>query len=49
MERAKCRARDWDVSRILEIAALPLIRFPVTRFFEPAQIAKHLLAKLNSV
>ena len=40
-------ARDRDVNRILEIAALPLVRFPVRPFFDPAEIAKQLMAKLS--
>jgi hypothetical protein len=39
-------ARDRDVNRILEIAALPLVRFPVTRFFDAAEIAGQILATL---
>jgi Protein of unknown function (DUF2726) len=42
-------ARDRDVDRILEIAALPLVRFPVRPVFNATEIAKQLLAKLNPV
>lgn len=41
-------ARDRDVNRILKIAALPLVRIPVTRSFDPSAIAKKLLATLPS-
>jgi len=41
-------ARDRDVNRILEIAALPLLRFPVRRTYNRAEIAKQLLAKLRT-
>lgn len=40
-------ARDRDVNRILEIAALPILRVPVRRAYDGADIAKQLLAKLR--
>jgi very-short-patch-repair endonuclease len=43
------RARDHDVNRILEIAALPLLRVPVQRVYDAGQIAKQLLEKLNRI
>jgi hypothetical protein len=43
------READRDVNQILEIAALPLLRVPVRRFYAAAQIAKQLLAKLSGV
>jgi hypothetical protein len=39
-------ARDRDVNRILEIAELPIVRVPVRRVFDGAEIARQLLAKL---
>jgi uncharacterized protein DUF2726 len=41
-------ARDRDVDRILEIASLPILRVPVRRTYDGAEIAKQLLAKLRS-
>lgn len=40
-------ARDRDVNRILEIASLPILRVPVRRSYDGAEIAKQLLAKLH--
>lgn len=40
-------ARDRDVNRIFEIADFPLVRLPVRRAFDEAQIAQELLAKLQ--
>lgn len=40
-------ARDRDVNRILAIAKLPILRVPVRQVFNPAEIAKQLLAKLH--
>jgi hypothetical protein len=37
------------VNRILQIAELPIVRFPVRRVFDAADIAKQLLTKLNPV
>src|SRR5438067_13456161 len=36
-------ARDRDVNRILEIASLPILRVPVRRTYDGAEIAKQLL------
>ena len=41
------RARDLDVNRILEIAALPLLRVPVRPAYDAADLANQLLAKLR--
>ena len=41
-------ARDRDVNRILEIAELPILRVPVRRTYNPAEIAKQILLKLRS-
>jgi Protein of unknown function (DUF2726) len=41
-------ARDRDVNRIFEIAGFPLVRIPVRREFNEAEIAHQLLAKLHS-
>lgn len=43
------QTRDRDVNRILEIAELPILRVPVRRIYNPADIEKQLLAKLRSV
>jgi hypothetical protein len=40
-------ARDRDVNRILEFASLPILRVPVRRTYDGADIAKQLLAKLR--
>jgi hypothetical protein len=40
-------ARDRDVNRILEIASLPILRVPVRRAYDSADIEKQLLAKLR--
>jgi len=40
-------ARDRDVNRILEIASLPVLRVPVRRSYDGADIEKQLLAKLH--
>lgn len=40
-------ARDRDVNRILEIASLPLLRVPVCRTYDGADIEKQLMAKLH--
>lgn len=40
-------ARDRDANRILEIASLPILRVPVQRAYDAAEIAKQLLAKLH--
>ena len=40
-------ARDRDVNRILEIAALPILRVPVRRAYDDADIERQLLAKLR--
>lgn len=42
-------ARDRDVNRILEIASLPILRVPVRRTYDGADIARQLLAKLKPV
>lgn len=42
-------ARDRDVNRILEIVELPILRVPVRRTYNPAEIAKQLLARLHPV
>ena len=39
-------ARDRDVNRIFEIADFPLVRIPVRREFDEAEIAHQLLSKL---
>ena len=41
-------ARDREVNRILEIASLPILRVPVRRTYDGADIAKQLLAKLRT-
>lgn len=41
-------ARDRGVNRILEIASLPILRVPVRRTYDGADIAKQPLAKLRS-
>ena len=46
-QRADRIARDRDVDRILEIASFPLLRVPVRRTYDGADIAKQLLAKLH--
>ena len=38
---------DRDVNRILEIAWLPILRVPVRRTYDVADIARQLLAKLH--
>ena len=40
-------ARDRVVNRILKIASLPILRVPVRRTYDPAEIEKQLLAKLK--
>lgn len=40
-------ARDRDVDQILKIAELPIARFPVCRDYDPADIEKRFLAKLQ--
>lgn len=39
--------RDRKVNRILEIASLPILRVPVRRTYDGADIEKQLLAKLH--
>ena len=41
-------ARDRDVNRILEISEFPLLRVLVCPAYDPADIAKQLLARLRS-
>jgi very-short-patch-repair endonuclease len=43
------QSRDRDVDRILEIASLPILRVPVRSAYNPAEIQKQLLAKLQPV
>lgn len=47
--RADRVARDRDVNRILEIAELPIVRFPVRRVFDATDIARQLLTKLTAL
>ena len=48
-QRSDRVARDRDVDRILEIASFPLLRVPVRRTYDGADIAKQLLAKLHPI
>lgn len=41
------KARDRDVDRIFELAALPILHIPVQRDYSVAEIERELLAKLN--
>jgi very-short-patch-repair endonuclease len=45
---AERQARDRDVNRILEIAALPILRVPVRRAYDDGDIERQLLAKLHA-
>lgn len=47
-QRAERKARDRDVDRILQIASLPILRVPVRRDYDDAEIEKQLLAKLRT-
>jgi very-short-patch-repair endonuclease len=47
-QRPDRRARDRDVNRILEIAALPILRVPVRSTYDEQEIAGQILIKIRT-